>query len=194
MSVCSQPAIRWISEQTRDPSFADVASAFVIDVTGRLKMGADISTSRAPEPDAETARLYTKAYFENALDAAMGVVHRPWFEQQLEAHLSGNPNEASPTWHALRNVIYAAGCRIVLAKAKTCTFEETSRRAWLYFENALAVYARLLFYKTSVTGVQVLTLMVRVAWYCQGINISAESGDYRRTTRTTLVLRASNTC
>jgi hypothetical protein len=41
-------------------------------------------------------------------------------------------------------------------------FEEAARHAWGYFENALSVYARLLFYKTSITGVQVLTLMVRL--------------------------------
>jgi hypothetical protein len=44
--------------------------------------------------------------------------------------------------------------------SKTYSFQEASQRAWMYFENALAVYARLLFYKTSITGVQALTLMV----------------------------------
>jgi hypothetical protein len=56
--------------------------------------------------------------------------------------------------------VFAAGCRIELCKSKS--FQEAARHAWGYFENALSVYARLLFYKTSITGVQVLTLMVRL--------------------------------
>jgi hypothetical protein len=145
-------------------SFAEIASDLVIDITRRLKMDEDISSSRAPEPDPETAWRYTRAYFDHALDAALGILNRSWFEEQLAAHLSGTLNDTSPTWHALRNVVYAAGCRI--ESSQSCSFQEASRRAWLYFENALAVYARLLFYKTSVTGVQVLTMM---AYYTQNL-------------------------
>jgi hypothetical protein len=98
------------------------------------------------------------AYFEVSLDASLGILHRPWFEQQLAAHYAGLLCDSGPTWHALRNVVFAAGCRIELCKSKS--FQEAARHAWGYFENALSVYARLLFYKTSITGVQVLTLMV----------------------------------
>ncbi|KAK4623535.1 ABC-transporter-regulating transcription factor [Fulvia fulva] len=164
LSVCSKPAVKWVSEQTGRADFADIASYFASDITRRLKMDADISPTRAPEPDAETAWQYTEAYFTLALDASLAALHRPCFERQLAAHLAGNAVDNSPTWHALRNVVYAFGCRIELSK--NCSFKDASQQAWLYFENALAVYARLLFYKTSIMGVQVLTLM---AYYTQNI-------------------------
>jgi hypothetical protein len=98
------------------------------------------------------------AYFEVSLDASLGILHRPWFEQQLSAHLAGTLDDPGPTWHALRNVVFAAGCRIEMCKSQP--FQKAAKHAWGYFENALSVYARLLFFKTSITGVQVLTLMV----------------------------------
>ncbi|KAK3678483.1 hypothetical protein LTR78_001780 [Recurvomyces mirabilis] len=105
------------------------------------------------------------AYFDHSLDAALGILHRPWFEQQLSAHLAGILFDSSPTWHALRNVVLAAGCRIEMSKTRP--FHEAAQHAWHYFENALSVYARLLFFKTSIAGVQVLTLM---AFYTQNIS------------------------
>lgn len=93
-----------------------------------------------------------------SLDASLGILHRPWFEQQLSAHLAGTLDDPGPTWHALRNVVFAAGCRIEMSKSRS--FQKAAKHAWGYFENALSVYARLLFFKTSIMGVQVLTLMV----------------------------------
>lgn len=90
----------------------------------------------------------------------MGILHRPWFEQQLTANFAGLICDPGPTWHALRNVVFAIGCRIETCKSKS--FQEAVNQAWGYFENALSVYARLLFFKTSITGVQVLTLMVSI--------------------------------
>ena len=101
------------------------------------------------------------AYFDVSLDASLGILHRPWFEQQLAAHLAGVLYDQGPTWHALRNVVFAAGCRIEMCKSTS--FKDATKHAWGYFENALSVYARLLFFKTSITGVQVLTLMVSLS-------------------------------
>jgi hypothetical protein len=78
----------------------------------------------------------------------------------LAAHLAGTIDDPGPTWHALRNVVFASGCRIEMCRSRS--FQEAAKHAWGYFENALSVYARLLFFKTSITGVQVLTLMVRL--------------------------------
>ena len=99
------------------------------------------------------------AYFDVALDASLSILQRPWFEQQLALHLSGVSSDISAAWYALRNVVFAAGCRIELSKS--ATFRVASERAWAYFENALSVYTKLLFYKTSIVGVQALTIMVR---------------------------------
>jgi hypothetical protein len=60
LSICSKPAVKWVSEQTRSTNFAESASAFVCDITRRLKMDGDLSISRMPEPDVETAWRYTK--------------------------------------------------------------------------------------------------------------------------------------
>jgi hypothetical protein len=58
LSICSKPAVKWVSEQTRSTNFAESASAFVCDITRRLKMDGDLSISRMLEPDAETAWRY----------------------------------------------------------------------------------------------------------------------------------------
>lgn len=106
------------------------------------------------------------AYFEHALDAALGIVHRPWFEARLRAHLNtrsqnqeGHDNE-DPCWYAIRNVIYAAGSRIELSKSED--FRQTNRVAWQWFENALSVHTEILYFRTSTMGVQALTLMVQI--------------------------------
>jgi hypothetical protein len=99
------------------------------------------------------------AYFEEALDAGLGIVHRPWFEHRLKAHLDGQNDDEDPSWYALRNVIYASGSRIVLAKTKS--FRQANQLAWRWFENALSVHTEILYFRTSLIGVQALTLMVR---------------------------------
>jgi hypothetical protein len=183
LSICSKPAVKWVCKQTGSTDFAESASAFVCDVSRHLKMDSDLSASRMPEPDAETAWRYTKstschntwsislsplpvadhslAYFDASLEGSLGILHRPWFEQQLAAHLAGLICDPDPTWHALRNVVFATGCRIEMCKSSS--FHEAAKQAWGYFENALSVYARLLFFKTSIIGVQVLTLMVSIS-------------------------------
>jgi hypothetical protein len=108
-----------------------------------------------------SAADHSLAYFDESLEGSFGILHRPWFEQQLAAHLAGLICDPDPTWHALRNLVFATGCRIEMCKSNS--FREAAKRAWRYFENALSVYARLLFFKTSIVGVQVLTLMVSIA-------------------------------
>jgi hypothetical protein len=60
LSICSTPAVRWVSEQTNSTNFAESASAFVCDITRSLKMNDDMAVTRMPDPDAETAWRYTK--------------------------------------------------------------------------------------------------------------------------------------
>lgn len=67
--------------------------------------------------------------------------------------------EEEPAWYALRNAIYASGCRLQLAKRRT--FREVYRTAWGYFENALSVHTELLYFRSSLLAVQALTVMVR---------------------------------
>lgn len=60
LSICSKPAVRWVSEQAKSTDFAKSASAFVCDITQRLKMDGDFAISKMPDPDAETAWRYAK--------------------------------------------------------------------------------------------------------------------------------------
>ena len=88
----------------------------------------------------------------------MGIVHRPSFEGRLRAHLACAAGDADPAWNALRNIVYATGCRIELSKTKS--IRDANQAAWGWFENALSVHTELLYFRTSITGVQALTLMV----------------------------------
>ncbi len=98
------------------------------------------------------------AYFDEALDAALGIVHRPWFESRLRARFAGAADDADPAWNALRNIVYATGCRIELSKTRS--IRDANQAAWGWFENALSVHTELLYFRTSITGVKALTLMV----------------------------------
>lgn len=77
LSVCSKPAVKWVSEQTGRADFADIASHFASDITRRLKMDADISPTRAPEPDAETAWHYTEGMIAELWSILLLIV--AWF-------------------------------------------------------------------------------------------------------------------
>jgi hypothetical protein len=132
------------------------------------------------------------AYFEVSLDASLGILNRPWFEQQLAAHLAGTLDDRDSTWYAIRNVVFAAGCRIEMCKSQS--FQEAAEHAWGYFENALSVYARLLFFKTSITGVQTLTLMVSLSEVCGTLAVVDCANIYSHTIRRILECHAWSIC
>jgi hypothetical protein len=141
-----------------------MARKLTFDICGLLKLDRDLSKTREPEPDPETAWRYCQAYFDQAPEAAYAVVCRSTFEARLRVHIShGAPSIADddPAWYALRHVIYATGCRYLLSKQDhPASFVEAQRRAWQYFQNALSVHTDLLFVKTSILAVQALAAMV----------------------------------
>lgn len=100
------------------------------------------------------------AYFEQSVDAALGIVHRPWFESRLRTHLNspGPHEDEDPGWYALRNIIYATGCRIEMSK--THNIGDSNQAAWGWVENALSVHTEILYFETSMIGIQALTLIV----------------------------------
>jgi len=103
------------------------------------------------------ADIFLQAYFEDTPEEAFGIVQRPWFESRLRAHFSGTiPDDKAN--YALRNVLWACGCRIVLSK--TATFREAAQASWALFENALSVHTDILFLRGSMVEVQALILMV----------------------------------
>jgi hypothetical protein len=101
------------------------------------------------------------AYFEDCHYAAFGVVHRPTFEARLRSQFAQDAEfEDDVSWFALRNTVYASGCRVMLSKHASMTFLEAQAQAWLYFENALSVHTDLLYTPTGLAAVQALALMV----------------------------------
>jgi len=88
------------------------------------------------------------------------VVYRPSFEDRLRRHFGPGNSSDDPSWYALRNTIYAFGCRTILSKDPHVTFKQAQAQAWQYFENALEAHTNLLFTPTGLTAVQALTVMV----------------------------------
>jgi len=159
LSICSRAGVDWVTGKTKVPCFEKSATRFIRDVIRRIKLERKISADRAPEPDAESAGKYIKAYFEEAYVATFGVVHRPWFGSRFRAHEENPRNDDEPSWYALRNIIYALGCRIEMSKRTT--FTNAAQMSWPYFENALSMHTDILYMPASVVGVQALVLMVR---------------------------------
>ncbi len=108
------------------------------------------------------------AYFEDSFEAFYGVVYRPEFETRLEEHFQDGISWDDPSWYALRNVVYASGCRTFLAKQRSVSWAEAQARSWPYFENALSVYIELLYTPTGLSAVRALAAMVnhnfRLRW------------------------------
>jgi hypothetical protein len=140
------------------PEYNGIIMRLITDLARMLKMNGSLSTPRAAELSPDVAWQYTEAYFDQSPDSAFGIVERPWFESRLRAHFSGTiPDDK--VWYALRNVLWACGCRIVLAR--TAGFREASHTSWALFENALSVHTDTLFFRASMMGVQTLILIVQ---------------------------------
>ena len=101
------------------------------------------------------------AYFDHSFDAIFGIVFRPAFETRLQQHFSREIHD-DPAWYAVRNVVYASGCRILSSRDPSSTFADNHKTAWKYFENAIAVHTELLITSTGLAAVQALALMVGI--------------------------------
>ncbi|EXJ76298.1 uncharacterized protein A1O5_00806 [Cladophialophora psammophila CBS 110553] len=165
ISICSAAGIQWVSERTKSSSFVDSANEFTAGITRLLKIDKRCPSPPIKEPDVETALMYTRAYFNESVDAYLAVVHRPWFEQRLNEFYGNGMKDEDASWYALRMAIFASGCQIELSK--TQSFHEANETGWGYFENALSVYTNILFYQTSIVGVQALVVM---SYYCSSIS------------------------
>lgn len=85
---------------------------------------------------------------------------RPEFERHFRAYHAGKITYRDPSWYALRNVVYAAGCRIYRSESPKANFADVEREAWGYFLNALSVHSELLLTKPTVRSVRALVTMV----------------------------------
>ena len=166
LSICSKSGIEWVNEKAGVATFGSIARSLISDVSRALKLGAPVPTSREPEPTEELAWQYCRTYFELDPDTAFGIVHRPTFENELRTHFGkddhNSDREPDPGWYALRNAVYAAGCRIIEMRnaIKGTKTNAMSNQSWKYFSNALSVHSDLLYYRTSLMAVQALAMMV----------------------------------
>ena len=171
LSICSEPGVRWVCERTGVTDFTESARDLTQDWTRRLNLKRDSTRTKAPELDIKTAWQYCTAYFEDSYDAVFGVVQRPAFEARLRSHFEHYISvEDDPSWYALRNTVYASGCRIVLSKDHTTTFSDAQVQGWQYFEHALSVLMELELAPTGLSAVQALTAMT---FYVEGLGSPA---------------------
>lgn len=104
-----------------------------------------------------------------------GIVDRPEFENHLRDRFRGDLTMGSdPAWYALRNCVYASGCRIYRAKDPSVSFGEIQEEAWRYFQNALSVHGEVLLTCTDLLAVRSLLAMVRAIFLLDlfGANIN----------------------
>ncbi len=102
----------------------------------------------------------SQAYFAEAPETAFGVVRRDLFQSRLEAHFAGFKKDENPAIYAIRNCIFASGCRI--RNAPSLGYSKAVEMASGWFENALSVHTELLYMPTTVISVVALVIMVTI--------------------------------
>lgn len=87
-------------------------------------------------------------------------MNRKKFEARLLATFDGScPDDFA--WYALRNTVYAAGCKIMMTHdSHSDAFARAQAQAWTYFENALSVHTDLIYVRSDITAIQALMTMV----------------------------------
>ncbi|KAM3154891.1 hypothetical protein ABEW05_004608 [Botrytis cinerea] len=161
LSICSIPGITWVSEASGEPSFFETAKTLVLNVDSRLKMRRNPRHETIDEPDKDVAWEWCQAYFDHSFDASLGLVSKEHFEARLRRHFAQNDVvDDDPAWYALRNTVYASGCRLSSSNTPYSYMSgEIQGQAWRYFEKALDVHTELLYGSTGLMAVQALTAM-----------------------------------
>ena len=134
-------------------------------VSAHLKLASSTGKSREPDPNEQTAWEFTRLYFDEDPDARFGVIPRSNFENMLQAHYSRDDSVEALNdlgWYALRNLIFAAGSRLLLVKRSAKCSKESflSSQSWRYFLNALSIHTDMMFCRTNLMAIQALTAMV----------------------------------
>jgi len=101
------------------------------------------------------------AFYENCWEADLGILDRNDLEVYLQAHFDNRGSMKDPAWFALRNIVFAAGYRSLLASDPAVSFAAAQVKAGSYFNNALSMLTRLILPPSRLMAVRALTLMVR---------------------------------
>ena len=103
------------------------------------------------------------AFFEHSHDSVLGVVYRPEFEARLHRFFEENhAHDDDVAWYALRNAVYATGCRCAASVENQKDFVEVQQESVQYFHNALSVQSDLLYMPSGLMAIQALVTMVSV--------------------------------
>ncbi|KIX06974.1 uncharacterized protein Z518_04950 [Rhinocladiella mackenziei CBS 650.93] len=170
LSVCSPSGLAWVQQRAGADDFASIAADLTAAWAKQLKLERDEPTLRSPEPGAELAWRYSHAYFERSVDSLFEVVYRPEFEWHLRGHLENTYRNDDPAWYALRNAVYASGCRLYHSANHAACFTRIQDEAWRYFSNALSVHSELLLRSPSQRAVRALLAM---ALFAEGLGSPA---------------------
>ncbi|KAJ8117753.1 hypothetical protein OPT61_g1124 [Boeremia exigua] len=162
LSICSNPALEWITQAANAPEYADSARTFAMSTTRNLKLEKKISDVRMVEPDYTTA-----SYFHQSVEAVFALVDEAQFKGKLEQNFFGNANSDEAEWYALRNAVYASGCKVHMVQSSpTNSFESSQNSSWKYFENAMSVHTELIYMRSGLMAIQALMAM---AFYTEGL-------------------------
>lgn len=89
------------------------------------------------------------------------MVYRPEFENHLRRFFENNQaRENDVAWYALRNAVYAVGCRSAAAVENKKDFVEIQQESVQYFHNAFSVHSDLLYMPNGLMAIQALVVMV----------------------------------
>ncbi|KAJ5624438.1 hypothetical protein N7510_000747 [Penicillium lagena] len=164
LSICSDPGVRWVISRTGTNGFDQIAHDLIGDWTKHLTLSQLPIGENSPEPDIQTAWQYCTAFFDHTHDPVLAVVYRPEFEAQLRLHFQRprSPDE-DVAWYALRNAIYAVGCRAAASTGNAKDFHQIQQKSLKFFHNAFSVYTNLLYMPSGLTAVQALVIMTSYA-------------------------------
>ncbi|KIW99291.1 uncharacterized protein Z519_00954 [Cladophialophora bantiana CBS 173.52] len=170
LSVCSPPGLAWIQQRTGVDEFTGIAADLTVAWAKQLRLERNEPTLRTSEPESELAWKYSYAYFERSVDSIFEVVYRPEFESHLRRHFENRQSNDDPAWYALRNAVYASGCRLHHCESHAASFTNIQEEAWGYFSNALSVHSELLLRSPSLRAVRALLAM---ALFAEGLGSPA---------------------
>lgn len=180
LSLCTSNGQAWVGERCSDKRFKNVAENLLQDPARQLGMDVMVLTDRFPQPSKEVAFAYAEgrllstsinlerrmtlpAYFEKSTEVAFAVLNRAVFETRLKTHFESGQSglNSDPAWYATCNVVYAAGCRVLLSRLDySSTFTEARETSQKYFTNAFSVLPALLSPRTDLEGIRAVLLMV----------------------------------
>ncbi|EXJ75077.1 uncharacterized protein A1O5_01773 [Cladophialophora psammophila CBS 110553] len=161
ISICSKSAVTWVCQKAGNADFERITANFASAISRRLKVDLSQLRERIPEPPQAVAWSYCQAYFNSGSGLWFQSLNQAAFEARLASHFRDDSPGIGhdPSWYALRNIVYATGCRSLKSKQVSADSHDMQRQSWSYFCNAMSVYTDLLFSHTGLSSVQALTLM-----------------------------------